>query len=61
MISRLKPVHLYLLFIAFNLLAHALEGPLGGFHYIFSVIGFGFFFMAVRRYFTDGNSPQKFN
>ncbi|MDR6966161.1 c-di-AMP phosphodiesterase-like protein [Flavobacterium arsenatis] len=49
--KRLKPLHLYLIFIIVMIVARFFENKLPVLYYILVVIGFVFFFLALKKYF----------
>ncbi len=49
--KQLKPLHLYLIFIVIIIIARCFENKLPLLYYILVVIGFVFFFLALKKYF----------
>jgi len=49
--KKLKPLHLYLIFIIVILLSRFFESKIPWLYYLMVVVGFVFFFLAVKKYF----------
>ncbi|HLA56656.1 MAG TPA: hypothetical protein VK623_11175 [Flavobacterium sp.] len=49
--GKLKPIHLYLIAVACFLISRIFEHKIQFVYYLLAVIGFAFFFFAIRKYF----------
>lgn len=55
-IKNVKPLHLYILFVALILAACLFEKRIQPLYYLFSILGWASFFMAARNFF-DKRKP----
>lgn len=58
-IHNVKPLHLYILFILLIFISTFFEGKVQVVYYVFVILGWASFFMAVRNFFKQRKSPTK--
>ena len=49
--KRLRSLHFYLIFIILIIVARFFENKIPMLYYVLVIIGFGFFFLALKKYF----------
>ncbi|MEZ0005547.1 ABC-type microcin C transport system permease subunit YejE [Flavobacterium sp. 28YEA47A] len=58
-IHNIKPLHLYILFVLLIFISTFFEGKVQVVYYLFVILGWVSFFMAVRNFFRQRKSPLK--
>jgi ABC-type microcin C transport system permease subunit YejE len=61
-IKNVKPLHLYILFVVLILIARLFEDKIQPLYYLFALLGWVTFYIAVRNFFRQrkqGNSIKK--